>query len=226
MNYNTQREKLIIPEYGRHIQGMVKQVAAIEDREKRNEQIRAVIEVMASLTPHYKDSEEFKHKLWDHVHLISDFSLDVDSPYPVPSKESFFAEPVQIPLEKSLLKAAHYGRNIQNMIEMIAQKEDPQVKEKMVIVLANYMRQQYLIWNKESVTDRTIFDDIDRLSDGKIVIGEEVKLSPLAAQPVAAGADLDQMQLFGPGGSHNQSGRQSHRPNYRGGRKRSVRRRS
>lgn len=222
MDYNRDREKLILPEYGRHIQKMVREVANIADRDKRNEQIRLVINVMASLTPHYKDSDEFKHKLWDHVHLISDFTLDVDSPFPVPEKEDFEVEPVQIPLEKSALKASHYGRNIQNMIEMIAEKSDEQTKEKMVLILAHYMRQQYLRWNKESVTDRTIFDDIEDLSDGKIKIGEHLKLSPLAPSPAATKADPEQSQLFGQGYSQNQS-RQGY---HRGAKRKNVRRRS
>ena len=120
MDYNTNREKLIMPEYGRHIQKMIEQVKQIPDREKRNEQIRAVVSVMEILNPHLTEQPDFRHKLWDHVQFMAGFDLDVDSPYPVPTKEEFTAPPDIVPMPKEPLAAAHYGRNIQNMIIVIA----------------------------------------------------------------------------------------------------------
>ncbi len=122
MDYNTQRNKLIMPEYGRHVQKMIKYVKNIEDRDKRNEQIRAVVGVMGILNPQLRDLSDFRHKLWDHVQIISDFEIDIDAPYPTPTKETFENKPSPIPLEKSPLKTSNYGRNIQNMIDMVAQK--------------------------------------------------------------------------------------------------------
>ncbi len=131
---------------------------------------------MGILNPSLRDISDFRHKLWDHVQIISDFDIDIESPYPTPTKETFSTKPHPIPLETTPLKAAHYGRNIQNMIDMVAAKEDGEVKDNMVRVLANYMRQQYLIWNKDSVTEETIFADIKRLSGGKLVVGPNIHI--------------------------------------------------
>lgn len=176
MDYNTQREKLMMPEYGRHVQEMINYVKNLPDKEKRNEQIQAVVAVMGTLNPQLRDINDFKHKLWDHVQIISDFQIDIDSPYPTPTKETLHTRPDPIPLQKSPIKAAHYGRNIQNMIEVIAAREDDEVKTYMIKTLASYMKQQYLIWNKDSVSEETIFKDIYQLSDGRITVPEDVHI--------------------------------------------------
>ncbi len=175
-NYNTQREKLILPEYGRHVQDMINYVASIPDKEKRNEQVRAVIAVMGTLNPQLRDTPDFRHKLWDHVQIISDFKIDIDSPYPLPTKETIQAPPNKIPLEQERIRLACYGRNIQNMIDLIAQREDDEVKKYMIKVIASYMKQQYLIWNKDSVAEETIFEDIKLLSGGKVIVPEDVHI--------------------------------------------------
>lgn len=184
MDYNTQRNKLLMPEYGRHVQKMIDYVRNIEDKDKRNEQIRAVLSVMGILNPSLRDINDFKHKLWDHIHIISDFNIDIDSPYPTPTKETFTTKPNPIPIQSIPLKEAHYGRNIQNMIEMISKKEEGEVKENMIKILATYMRQQYLIWNKDSVTEQIIFRDIRKLSNDTIVIPEDMHLSELSGDLV------------------------------------------
>lgn len=176
MDYNTQREKLMMPEYGRHVQEMINYVKNLPDKEKRNEQIQAVVAVMGTLNPQLRDINDFKHKLWDHVQIISDFQIDIDSPYPTPTKETLHTRPDPIPLQKTPIKAAHYGRNIQNMIEVIAAREDDEVKTYMIKTLASYMKQQYLIWNKDSVSEETIFKDIYQLSDGRITVPEDVHI--------------------------------------------------
>lgn len=168
-----------MPEYGRHVQKMIDYVISIPDKDKRNEQIRAVLNTMGILNPQLRDINDFRHKLWDHVQIISDFKIDIDSPYPIPTKETFDTRPNPIPLQRNALKEAHYGRNIQNMIEMIAEKEEGEVKYNMIKILAGYMRQQYLIWNKDTVTETVIFNDIVRLSDGRIVIPEGLHLNTL-----------------------------------------------
>ncbi len=176
LDYNTQREKLNMPEYGRHVQKMIEYVASLPDKEKRNEQIQSVVQVMGTLNPQLRDINDFKHKLWDHVHVISDFTIDIDSPYATPTRESLSTAPSPIPLETTPVKAAHYGRNIQNMIDVIAQREDDDVKTYMIKTLASYMKQQYLIWNKDSVSEETIFNDIHKLSDGRITVPEGVHI--------------------------------------------------
>lgn len=194
LDYNTLREKLLMPEYGRHVQKMIKFVTELPDKAKRNEQIQAVVSVMGTINPQLRDLGDFKHKLWDHVQIISDFKIDIDSPYPVPTKENLATKPAPIPLVKTPVKASHYGRNIQNMLEVIAQHEDGEVKTHMIKTLACYMKQQYLIWNKDSVTEETIFNDIYKLSDGKITVPQEVHIgmgitseTPLYARGAAAG---------------------------------------
>ena len=176
MDYNTQREKLLMPEYGRHVQDMINYVKNIPDKEKRNEQIQAVVQVMGTLNPQLRDLNDFKHKLWDHVQIISDFEIDIDSPYPTPTRETLSTKPNPIPLEKEPIKMVCYGRNIQNMINVIAEREDDELKTAMIKTLASYMKQQYLIWNKDSVSEETIFNDIYKLSDGRITVPEEIHI--------------------------------------------------
>lgn len=181
MDYNTQREKLVLPEYGRHIQKMIEQVKAIPDKEKRNEQMRAIVHIMGLLNPQLKELNDYKHKLWDHAQIIAGLDIDIDSPYPRPVLEDIDSKPEPIKIEKKPLKAACYGRNIENMINLIAAREDDQAKSDMIKMLAVYMRQQYLIWNKDSVSEETIFQDIEKLSDGKLKVPADIHLSALSA---------------------------------------------
>ena len=197
--YNTERVRLYIPEYGRNVQKMVGYLKTIEDRQKRNEQARAVIKVMEIINPAVKLQENYEHKLWDHLHIISGFSLDVDSPYPVPAPESLNEKPLPVPIEKRPIKATHYGRNIESIIELITQTEDGEMKTGMIRSLAIYMRQQYLICNKDTVSDQTIFQDIERLSDGRIKIPEGMELNK-----VDNGANFSRPGMNQQKGSRNQ----------------------
>ena len=174
--YNTERVRLYIPEYGRNVQKMVGYLKTIEDREKRNEQARAVIKVMEIINPAVRLQDNYEQKLWDHLHIISGFSLDVDSPYPLPAPESLNERPLPVPFEKRPIKATHYGRNIENIIELIASTEDGDKKTEMIRSLAVYMRQQYLIWNKDTVADETILQDIEKLSDYRIKVPEGMQI--------------------------------------------------
>lgn len=177
--YNTERVRLYIPEYGRNVQKMVDYLKTIEDREKRNEQARAIIKVMEILNPSVHLQEDYEQKLWDHLFIISGFDLDVDAPYPMPAPESLVQRPEPIPLVKKPIKANHYGRNIENIIDFIASKEDGDAKTNMIRSLAVYMRQQYLIWNKDTVSEETIFQDIEKLSDYRIKIPEGLQLGKI-----------------------------------------------
>lgn len=180
MDYNTQREKMHLPEYGRHVQEMIEYVKSIPDKEKRNEQIKTVVSVMGILNPQLKDVVDYKHKLWDHVQIISDFEIDIDAPYPIPTRENYSAKPDMIPIEKRPLAAAHYGRNIQNMVDAIAERPDGELKDMMIKTMASYMRQQYLIWNKDTVSESTIFADIAKLSKGKLIVPEHIHLETIS----------------------------------------------
>ena len=179
--YNTERVTLHIPEYGRNVQKMVDYLKTIEDRDKRNEQARAIIKVMEILNPAVHLQENYEQKLWDHLFIIADFDLDVDSPYPMPERDIMNRRPEMVPIEKKPLRASHYGRNIENMIDLVAQKEDGEEKTGMLAVLAGYMKQQYLIWNKDTVSDETIFQDIEKLSDYRIKVPEGLQLSRIDA---------------------------------------------
>ena len=174
--YNTERVKLYIPEYGRNVQKMVDYLKTIEDREKRNEQAKAIIKVMEILNPSVHLQDDYEHKLWDHLFIISGFDLDVDAPYPMPAPESLNDRPEPVPITNRPIKANHYGRNIESIIDLIAEKEDGDVKTAMIRSLAIYMRQQYLIWNKDTVSDETIFQDIEKLSDYRIKVPEGIQL--------------------------------------------------
>ncbi|MDR1886629.1 MAG: DUF4290 domain-containing protein [Prevotellaceae bacterium] len=178
MDYNTQRKKLALPEYGRYVHKMVDWVTTIEDRDERNRQIRAVIVVMGGMNPHLRDVNDFKHKLWDHVHLMSDFKINIDSPFPIPTRESFNTPIHTIPYASEPIKIRHYGRNIQMMINRIVNAEDSEIKAKSLFMLANHMKKSYVTWNKETVSDDIIFRDIEHLSGGRIKIPENIKLSP------------------------------------------------
>ena len=180
LDYNTQREKLAMPEYGRNVLQMVENLKTIEDRDKRNLQARAIIKTMEILNPQVHSQENYEHKLWDHLYIIAGFDLDVDSPFPCPIAEEFTTDPVPIPMKDSKIKATHYGRNIEKIINLLCDEPDGEMKTEMIRSLAIYMRQQYLIWNKDSVADDTIFKDIEKLSDYRLKIPEGINLSKIS----------------------------------------------
>ena len=181
LDYNTEREKLAMPEYGRNVLKMVEDVKRIEDRAKRSEQARAVVRVMEILNPQVHSADNWEQKLWDHLYIMAGYDLDVDSPYPMPSPEQRKSRPEIIPLKKKPIKATHYGRNIESIIDLIASEPEGEMKTAMIRSLAMYMRQQYLIWNKDSVADTTIFSDIEKLSDYRIKVPEGLTLSRISS---------------------------------------------
>ena len=180
LDYNTSREKLAMPEYGRNVLKMVEQLKAIPDKAKRTEQAFAVVKVMELLNPQVHSQDNFEHKLWDHLYMIAGFDLDVDSPYPCPVAETFNTDPVPIPMKGSKIRAFHYGRNIESIINLLCEQPDGEVKTEMIRSLAIYMRTQYLIWNKDSVADETIFADIEKMSDYRLKVPEGLSLSKIA----------------------------------------------
>ena len=178
--YNTEREKRQMPEYGRNVLRMVELLKDIPDKAKRSEQARAVVKVMETLNPQVHQQENFEQKLWDHLYMIAGYDLDIDAPYPAPLPEAKAIRPMVIPIDKSPVRATHYGRNIESIIDLIAGEPDGEVKTAMIRSLAIYMRQQYLIWNKDSVADQTIFADIEKLSDYRIKIPEGLELTKIS----------------------------------------------
>ena len=179
LDYNTSREKLAMPEYGRNVLEMVEQLKQIEDRDKRSRQARAVVKSMEILNPQVHQQENYEQKLWDHLYMIAGYDLDIDAPYPAPHPDVINSRPDPIPLNTKPIKARHYGRNIESIIDLIASEPDGEVKTAMIRSLAIYMRQQYLIWNKDTVADETIFADIERLSEGRVKVPEGLELSKI-----------------------------------------------
>ena len=180
LDYNTSREKMAMPEYGRNVLRMVESLRLIEDKAKRSEQARAIIKVMEILNPQVHQQEDYEHRLWDQLYIIAGFDLDIDSPYPCPQAEVFSKSPVSLPMKDSRIKAAHYGRNIEKIINLLKTEPDGEVKTEMLRGLATYMRQQYLIWNKDSVADETIFADIEKLSGYRIQVPADMELSKIS----------------------------------------------
>ena len=179
LEYNTSRDALGMYEYGRNVQNMVRDLKAIPEKDKRTTQAMAIIKVMELLNPQVRSLEDYEHKLWDHLYMIAGYDLDVDSPYPCPVKEEFETKPVPLPMKGTRIKASHYGRNIERIMDLIASEPEGEVKTALIRSLAIYMRQQYLIWNKDSVADETIFKDIEKLSDYRIRVPEGISLTKI-----------------------------------------------
>jgi hypothetical protein len=168
MEYNTTRNHLIMKEYGRHIQKMVEYLLTIEDRELRQRNAYAVIELMGFLNPHLKNVEDFRHKLWDHLFLISDFTLDVDSPYPIPTRETLKARPERLRYPKRYPKFNHLGKNIEHVIDKALKEENPEKRQGFANAIAYYMKLTYSNWHKELVHDDTIQSELNSITDGQL----------------------------------------------------------
>ncbi|NHM02132.1 DUF4290 domain-containing protein [Flavobacterium difficile] len=168
LEYNSQREHLIIPEYGRYVQKLINEITAIEDREKRNKGARYVISVLGNLNPHLRDVPDFQHKLWDQLFIMSDFKLDIDSPYPIPTREVVQLKPQRLAYPQNFPKYRFYGNNIKYMIDVARKWEDGELKNALIIVIANHMKKCFLSWNKDTVTDEVIFNHLLELSNGEL----------------------------------------------------------
>lgn len=168
LEYNSEREDLIIPEYGRHVQKLVNHCLLIEDDDERNKMAKAIIDVMGNIQPHLRDVPDFKHKLWDQLFIISDFKLEADSPYPQPSREELQEKPEPLPYPKTATKYRFYGNNIQTMIDVVLSWEEGDKREGLTYVIANHMKKCYLNWNKDTVDDIVIFNHLFDLTDGEI----------------------------------------------------------
>ena len=172
--YNTQKKKLIIPEYGRHIHEMIDQAVSLKDREKRNEMAKAIIGVMGNLNPHLRDVTDFQHKLWAQLFIMSDFQLDVESPYEKPSKDAYDKrKPNKLDYPQNYPKYRFYGNNIKLMIDFAITWDNTDLKGKLILTIANHMKKCFLNWNKDTVEDKVILDHLTELSDGKIKVSDE-----------------------------------------------------
>jgi len=175
-DYNTQRKRMALPEYGRNIQKMVDFIKTIEDRDERTRAARSVIKIMGNLNPNLRDSGDIKHKLWDHLTIIADFELDIDSPYPPPEKETLLEKPNEIGYKKGEVKYLHYGRVIEMMIEEASKMEKGERRDYLIILIANQMKKASATWNKSQVNDDVIISDLKFLSKGELIVPEGTKL--------------------------------------------------
>lgn len=195
MDYNSTREKLIIPEYGRNVQQMAAYVVSVEDREKRTNLAKVLIGVMAQLHPENRDTADYKQKLWDHLYIISGFKLDVDGPYPAPSPDIIEKKPQQVPYPQNNIRFRPYGKNIENIIKKACDFEEGPEKDALVKNIANHLKKSYLNWNRDSVNDELITGHLAELSHGKLKLSDDARLahtndllksSPAPAVPTAS----------------------------------------
>ena len=170
MEYNTTREKLILPEYGRNVQNMISHAMDIKDREERNRATQAIIEVMGQLNPHLRDVDDYRHKLWTHLFLMSDFKLDVDSPYETPKPEVLNEKPEQMSYPSGKIRFGHYGKYTEQLLKKANEIDEPDAKDSFKMAMANFMKKQYLVHNNGAVENHVIAENLNELSNGDLSI--------------------------------------------------------
>ena len=176
MEYNTERDHLIIPEYGRHVQKMIAHATQLKDKTERQKCVNAIIAFMGQRNPHLRDIKDFTHKLWDHLFIMSDFEIDVQSPYPKPEREKLSEKPKRMSYPKQKIRFPFYGVIIEKMIAYACTMEEGELKEIMAGMIANHMKKDYIIWNKAFVDDDTILKHLSQLSEGKVKTHADFKL--------------------------------------------------
>jgi hypothetical protein len=199
MPYNTSRGKMIMREYGRHVQQMVEYAATIKDKDKRNEQVKIIIELMGQMNPHLRNVEEFRHKIYDHIYIMADYEIDIESPYPKPDREVIEKKPDPLPYPKQKLAHKHYGKNIERMIAKAKTFDEKEKQEIYVQYLANYMKLVHNNWNKENVTDDVIRQDLKIMSKGTLELPSDTELQTYRAPQ-------QQNRSHGRGGHHGRKG--------------------
>ena len=168
MEYNTNRAKLLMPEYGRNIQQMVEYCKSLPSKEERNEVAKTIVEFMGQRNPHLRDEENYKHKLWDHLYILADYDLDVDAPYPFPTKDELDQKPNRIDYPSFDNEYKFYGKSILQLIDRAIELEEGEEKEALIQVIANNMKKSYNVYNKEHVQDEVIFRHLKELSQDKL----------------------------------------------------------
>lgn len=195
MQYNTSKKNLIIPEYGRHVHEMIDYAKKIEDRDERNLFAESIIEVMGNLSPHLRDIPDFKHKLWDQLFIMSDFDLDVDSPYQIPTEESFHSKPKKVKYPKVNHKYRYYGTNLQRLIDYTITVEDPEMQTGLIRTIGNQMKKNYLQYNKDTVEDHVIWNHMQDMSNNQLSYDKDKEEFTLATN--------DALKAINAGGKSN-----------------------
>jgi len=175
-DYNTQRKRMALPEYGRNVLKMIEHIKTINDEEERNRAAKTIIQIMGNLNPNLRDVTDFKHKLWDHLMIIADFNLELNSPYPAPDRQKLVAKPNQVPYHNGEIKYAHYGRIVQLLIDAASEMTDGEEKDYLTNLILNQMKKDYLTWNKAQVADDLIIRDMTDMSKGKLKAPENLKM--------------------------------------------------
>lgn len=170
MEYNTSRKRMAFPEYGRNIQLLIDYAQTIEDTERQDVVVQSIITIMGNMNPHLRDVADFKHKLWDHLAIMSDFTLPKNSPYAPPSREQLHTKPSKVDYAGGELKHRHFGRIIETLIQKAETIEDPVRKHNLIKTITNHMKKSYILWNKENVSDEVIFDALKDISNGKLEV--------------------------------------------------------
>lgn len=203
MEYNTQQKKLPLPEYGRSVQNMVDHAMTIEDRAERQRCANTIINIMGNMFPHLRDVPDFKHKLWDHLAIMSDFKLDIDYPYEIVEKENLYTKPEPLSYPKINIRYRHYGRTLEKLIAKAAEYTDGEEKKQLIGLIANHMKKSFMAWNKDLVDDRKIFDDLKEYSKGMIELKEEdMRLMeqrnfvPRKARPVSSNNNNNNRRIY------------------------------
>jgi len=213
MEYNTTRNQMVMREYGRHVQKMIEHLLSIEDPERRQRNSQAVIELMGFLNPHLRNVEDFRHKLWDHLFLISDFKLDVKSPYPIPTRETLKAKPKPLKYPKRYPKFSHLGKNLEVVIQKALKEQNPDKKLGFANAVAYYMKLAYSNWHKEMVHDDAIQSELSNITDNQLMFTNTPYVKAFRPQQ----ENRDRGGYGKPRGKFQQRGGGGHRNDNRGG---------
>lgn len=215
MPYNTQLPKLILGEYGRHVQQLVDFAVKIEDDVVRNKLVLDIIDMMGTMNPTLRNVEDFRHKLWDHIYMMSDFKLEANSPYPVPERETLMRKNIKLKYPRQNIKFAHYGKNIESCVNKAMTIKDPDVRQEFAQVIGNYMKLVYQNWNRDNVNDLTIKQDLESLSNGVLQLDEDTDLDSLTKSTARRQVSQPTQQTRTNNGGGRNFKRHGQNPNYK-----------
>jgi hypothetical protein len=218
MEYNSQKEHLVIKEYGRHVQNLIAYALTIEDREQRTEFAKGMVKLIAQISPNIRQQDDFQRKLWDHLFLIADFKLDVDAPFPRPEGEEDVLPKVhtKLPYPGGEMKFKHYGKNVETMVEKALKMEDKEKQMEFALCIGNYMKLVYATWNRDNVNDIIIRTDLEHLSGGVLKLPENADLDSLTRNN-RGGGPRQEVHTSSRNRNRNRNNRGNRNRNRRGG---------
>lgn len=205
MQYNTQQKRMPLPEYGRSIQNMVDHALTIENRAERQRCANSIINIMGNMFPHLRDVPDFKHKLWDHLAIMADFKLDIDYPYEIIRKDNLKTKPEVIPYPSTKIRYRHYGRTLEVLIKKAIDFPEGEEKQNLIALICNHLKKDYMTWNKDTVDDRKIAEDLAEYSNGKLQMTNDI------IKLMAARIDHNYRQKMSNQNIRNNSGRSNKR---------------